>query len=295
MKNIKPWTDKEIEYLQKNYSDYDLSKISKNLKRSISSITNKAFVMGLENRNRKFSKLNKLLEDTNEAYYWIGFLMADGHFSKNNQIQINLSKNDFHHLKKLANYIEYSKKLIKPSLYVSDKEVVSSLKERFNLDNNKTYKPPIINIGKEERLFSLIIGFIDGDGNIDKNGYLRIKVHKNWYSVIDFMMKNLVGTGNYNISIDSKNLVTGSVTKIELTKKIKERVEKLYLPILERKWKKIDIKKLSKKEKRLKMDSECFRFFNKGCEPKKVIKETGLSKSFVYNSKKRWSSKLIDE
>lgn len=292
MRNIKLWNQDDIQYLIENYSKFDLSKISKDLERSLSSITNKAHILGLENRNRKYSNLSKLLEETNESYYWIGFLMADGHFGKSGQIQVNLSKKDFNHLKKLANYIEYSKELIKPSLYVSDKNVVPIIKEKFNLHNNKTYNPPFINIIDKDKLFSLIIGFIDGDGHIDKKGYLRIKVHKNWFDVIDFMMKNLVGFGNYKIYIDSKDLVIATITKIEITKKIKEKIDILNLPILKRKWSKIDVNKYSKKEKTIKMDNECFLLFEIGCAPTEVIEKTNFSKTFVYNSKKKWDREI---
>jgi L-rhamnose mutarotase len=290
MRNIRKWTKKEEEYLKKNYLSYEMSKISKDLDRSISSITNKAFVLGLKNRNNKLSNLNKLLNETNESYYWIGFFMADGHFNKNGQIQINLSIKDLHHLIRFASFIEYKKELNTPRLSVSDKEVVSLIKEKFNLTNNKTYNPPILNINDEEKMFSLIVGFIDGDGYIDKKGYLSIKIHKSWKDVLEKMLINLVGYDNYSIYLNSGNLVIGCVKKIELTKKVKKRVIELNLPVLIRKWENIDFNKLSKQERRNSMDAECFSLFENGNSPTEVISKTKFSSSFVYTSFNRWNN-----
>ena len=51
-------------------------------------------------KNKK-NDLSGLLEDTPEAYYWIGFLMADGCFSSSNRamkICLSLGIKDFNHL-----------------------------------------------------------------------------------------------------------------------------------------------------------------------------------------------------
>jgi hypothetical protein len=282
------WSEFEVKYLKENYQTKDMSEIINDLNRSMSSITNKAYLLDLPNRVNRLCSLKPLLSETNEAYYWLGFLMADGHFTNKGQIQVNLSIKDLEHLKKFSNFVKYENELTKASLYVQDKLIVNEICDRYHLKNNKTYTPPIINnIDGLNNFFSLIIGFIDGDGNIDKNGYLRIKVHKNWSSNIELMMSHL--SDNYNINFDSYNLVTGSITRIEIMKEVKQKALKLNLPILKRKWDNVNLDKLSKNERREKLDNICFNLFEKDKKPVEVIKYTDISSTFIYASFKRWN------
>lgn len=54
----------------------------------------------------KKCNLEKLLLDVPETYYWIGFILADGHISKNNRLVVTLSVKDKNHLIKLQKYLE---------------------------------------------------------------------------------------------------------------------------------------------------------------------------------------------
>lgn len=290
MKKQKLWDSWEIEYLINYYTTTDMVNIMNTLGRSMSSITNKAFQLKLPNRTNKLSDLSPLLLETFEAYYWMGFLMADGHFSKNGQIQINLSNKDLYHLKKLSIFVKYKGTLTTPKLYIGDCKSFPLIIKKFNISNNKTYNPPKLNIVNPDLLFSFIIGFIDGDGSIDKYGYLRIKIHKNWYDTLELMMSTLAKNSNYNMNIDSRNLVTGSITKIEIMKRIKTKILDLKLPVLERKWDRVNFNYLSRKEKRQALDTQCFDLFKKGYLPKGVVNLTNISSTFIYGSFKRWKS-----
>jgi len=53
--------------------------------------------------------LERLLENTPEAYYWIGFLMADGNFDIHgyvNRLTLFLSEKDKEHIQKFSQFIE---------------------------------------------------------------------------------------------------------------------------------------------------------------------------------------------
>lgn len=54
------------------------------------------------------NNIHKLLLETEEAYYWAGFLTADGSFSKNFRLSLKLSKKDKSHEYKFRNFIGYS-------------------------------------------------------------------------------------------------------------------------------------------------------------------------------------------
>ena len=290
MRKQRKWTDKEITYLKNNYTNGDINEITKKLDRTISSITNKAFNLNLEHRSNKLSDLSPLLLDTNEAYYWMGFLMADGHFSKSGQIQVNLSKKDLPHLIKFSKFVNYEKELNKPSLYVGDKKNYKKIKNKFNLNNNKTYSPPKINVNDINLLYSLIIGFIDGDGTINKDGYLYIKCDSSWLTNINYMLE-VISNGTHTCKINKDGLTNGYITNIETMKKIKIKAISLKIPLLSRKWDRINLKKMSKKETRHKLDSICFNLFNENKKPVEVIKNNKISSTFVYASYKRWKEK----
>ena len=93
--------------------------------------------------------MEKLLEETNLSYYWIGFILADGHISKNNRLKVGLAIKDIKHLKQLAEYLNIDKIKInkhkKSCNFNKQSNIVKEVKNKFNIDNNKTIKPPDLN------------------------------------------------------------------------------------------------------------------------------------------------------
>lgn len=65
--------------------------------------------------------------------------------------------------------------------------------EKFGISYNKTYNPPKnLSNFKEDFLYCLLAGFIDGDGNIQnkrKDFMLRIKVHNSWIDILNVFSK----------------------------------------------------------------------------------------------------------
>jgi len=54
---------------------------------------------------KKLADLSPLLNETLEAYYWMGFIMADGHLSKQNRLTVTLAIKDSDHLLKLKEFV----------------------------------------------------------------------------------------------------------------------------------------------------------------------------------------------
>lgn len=288
------WSDKEVNMLNKLYLDASKSQILKNLPgRSWVSIYNKAFILGLK-RNKSYGDLSILLEDNNQTYYWIGFLMADGHFSKSGDLQVNLAKKDMSHLIKLAKFINHKKELKNPRLSIKDKEVIQSLKNKFDIKSNKTYNPcNVKGIVDEELLFSLIIGFIDGDGSIKQSKGrtgMYIKCHNSWLRNLQFFSDFLCKDEEkkYTAVTNKDGLAVTWITDLIILKNIKRRAIDLNLPVLNRKWKNIDLNKKTKKELSAEIKDRCISFFEMGLAPMEVVKKSGHSTSIVYKHYNYW-------
>ena len=278
---MKKWNTIEESFLLKNYAKLDRFELISKLNRSWSSIRNKASSLNLK-REIANANIIHLANESNEAYYWLGFLIADGHFNTNKQLQVNLSKKDLRHLVKFANFIEYKNILEKPSINVSYKEIEEWLSQ-FEIEHDKTYNPCKIKHLLGDKLFSFIVGFIDGDGSIDKKGCLQIKCHRSWLENLSFMISVLSENCDYKGCINSEGCSLVTLTKIEIMKKTRRHAESLNLPILERKWERIRFDKLSKAERRSFLENQCLQLFEKGFSTKDIVQKTGISKSFINN------------
>lgn len=198
----------------------------------------------------KHNNVTVLLNEELETYYWIGFLLADGHISENNRIQICLSIKDYDFLLKLKEYLNIDNiHTTKTSCSISamDIVVIPKIKEKFDIKNNKTYNPPNIKIYKnivKDKLLSLIIGFIDGDGCIKKqykrnDWVITIKNHSSW---IDFLKLISITISNKDYSrINNSGYSLLTLSDTSKTKELKKFAIRNNLPIMKRKWDIIDI------------------------------------------------------
>ncbi len=159
---------------------------------------------------QRISSAKILLEETNETYYWLGFLMADGHFSEN-RLSLTLGIKDVNHLEKFAKFIGCNLRIYETNTSVSlmDTKYIPKIREKFNIVNDKTYNPcNISNINNYDLLMSLIIGFIDGDGSIRlvykrKDASLAVKCHSSWLNNLQFMV-NIIYSKTAEIIINSR-------------------------------------------------------------------------------------------
>lgn len=222
-------------------------------------------------------------KDSLEFFYWLGFIMADGHIS-NCRLSISLSKKDEFHLKKLADKLKVKMHYIKSNGYnqcriaLMNKDVICSIVDRFSIDSNKTIVPCNISSIKGSDLLALKIGFIDGDGNIRKlwkrkDFSIRVKAHKNWIDNLKIMFPN------ENCYINNQGYSCVTISNSVTCKSLKQFILDNGLPVLKRKWDNIDMNFVSKIELskiRIKKVSE---MLLKNKTKKEIKTETGLSDS----------------
>ena len=276
--------EKSITYLKKNYSKKSKKEIMETLNLSWSYIQKLAHYNNIKrefNENINDWKYEKLLDYKNNiTLYWIGFMLADGHISKQKNIQINLSKNDKNHIIKLQQHLGKFNIIETPTIVrvtLSDKKTISKLSNDFCWVSNKTKIPvKIPEFITDDGLFSLIIGFIDGDGYINEKGQIKIKCDSSWKEILEFFYYHLTNESKkFNLTSDNCSLVY--INKLKTLKNIKEKIINLELPILHRKWDKIQTR-LLKNEKYGVVKN----LVEKGYKFELIKKETGFSNSFIY-------------
>ena len=199
-------------------------------------------------------KLQNLLDKSLESYYWLGFLLADGHFSKNDRLVVKLQQTDKDHLEKLKTFLGVGKVTIRLSKFnhriaqysIMDVATIRVLKERFEIVSNKTVHPPNLSNLTPEELFAVSIGFIDGDGSIQfqtgrTDVQLSVKCHANWRETLEYIFKTPVRINNAGYAY----FCIADNTKL---RELKNNAIQLNLPILRRKWDKIDLNRESRLE-----------------------------------------------
>lgn len=207
----------------------------------------------------RLGKLENLLQETLEAYYWCGFIAADGTFNHSTmRFKIALSNKDLEHLKKLAEFLNYSgtikdTKNNTSGFAIQDKVNVYKIIHKFDFKQNKTMNPPSLIIDEEEKFLAFIIGFIDGDGCINKQTgredcILRIKIHSSWLNWLTLVIQRLSSIIDVKLTGPKINnqgytsLQCGNRILLDFLKK-----KSYALPVLQRKWSKIDENRVKKK------------------------------------------------
>lgn len=251
------WTDAEILDLENYYPCKPKDWLESYFSRNWKAIKDKANKQGIY-RLKGNEGLEVLLDNSLQSLYWIGFLLADGHFSNNQRISVELSSKDKAHLENFANYIGTSnmysrerslnnKTYYQNSVTINNIKVVPKIVNIFSISNNKTVNPPNIpnyNI-TEEQLISLIIGFIDGDGSIYKPTYtekLRIECHKNWYENLlffeDLLYKKFKTNKKVNqlTKISSRDTAVLEISSATLLRELKKFITINKIIVMNRKW-----------------------------------------------------------
>jgi len=215
------WSDKENNIMFKYYETESKSKILNLLpNRSWDNITHHAQTLNINrldyyHNTTRNTNVGVLLDETNQSYYYIGLLMADGYFTNKKLVfsQTLKSKDtvfnfgeyincttikEYNELKNVTILGKETKSNGKVVLSMKDGLIIPKILEKFDINyekhnKTKTYYPPAINIFKrmtDEKLIAYIIGFIDGDGHISKvrNGgnSIVITTHINWLGVINY-------------------------------------------------------------------------------------------------------------
>lgn len=246
---------------------------------------------------KRLNNLSVLLEDTPETYYWIGFLLADGHFDKS-RIIIGLSEHDREHLEKFAKYIGYSGKisLIKKGPYTAvrlsamNTEVVNDIRKKFDIKTNKTYNPPkSLNWIRGDLFLCLLAGIIDGDGNISnfhnrKDVFIKIKQHKSWLPLLNEFGKYF--SDKPQSKINKQGYAELLITGYPKIRELKRNILEYNLPLLSRKWDKIDLEYKTKYEKKIETYEKIKKMLLNGVKQIKIANTLNVSKSTVTKVKK---------
>ena len=260
----------------------------------------------IQNKNHP-NKIEKLLNETSESYYWIGYLLADGHFNKNYRLKFTQNGDDKISVEKFKEYIEtetpISYKNNTAELSIMNVEVIKKLMEKFDIKSNKTYNPPDKSIFEEmdiDILSYLFIGFVDGDGNIGnlhkrKDFHLRIKTHSSWFDILDIFSKRIFGLENHT-KINNQGYADFNIGDTQLLKQFKKKyVNNLNFEPLKRKWDIIDLNYVSRNEKS-KIDFEEVRsLYECGYNPKQICKKLKLKEGKVYKIIRKIKESKNDE
>ena len=193
--------------------------------------------------------LDNLLNKSLEAYYWIGFILADGSFYKNT-FEFSLKESDLLQIIRLCKFLNIDNKIISfrkntksYRLSFHNKDSINNIMTTFKIHYNKTYNPCNFNAFENLsnlELTALLIGIIDGDGSIDKSGkYISITAHKNWRN----FYQNLINKLNLNFHINEKinDVLTISAGNKLVREYFYNYLQSHNLPILERKWNRLKI------------------------------------------------------
>ena len=242
------WSQQDVTLLQKAYSTYSQASLEQMFpNRSWESIRLKAKSLRLTSRRQKRkSNLAILLQKTPTTSYWLGFLLADGHFGSkggNHSIELTISIKDKVHLEKFAHYVggTISMSGMMCRFRAHDSVVVKSLMTTFDINSNKTKSPPSVDVFQAmniDNLLAMFIGFIDGDGCISRRGTGRIQIHGSWLETMKFLCQCLeyeFGVGCATPHLNTSGYVDWHLSNIVLFK-LKSIVVDKALPVLERKW-----------------------------------------------------------
>jgi hypothetical protein len=253
----KSWSEEENELLRKEWPTSDKSKIIELFpNREYKTIKGRASYLGIK-KIESFKNLNKLsflLEESCESFYWLGLLMADGHFSDRNEIKLTMSEKDQCQIDKFCELtgtkskrysdVESGGYISRPFYTVSvmDNYTVAYLKDLYAIESNKTKKPcEIRGICKGRFFIPWLAGFFDGDGCVlkDKKGTvngLRIQIHSSWKENLDIISKSLeryeIVSRSY---IDTQGYARLVVFSQENILKLCKLVSKSDIPLLDRK------------------------------------------------------------
>jgi DNA-binding transcriptional regulator WhiA len=248
------WTKEEITFLEDNWGKMPTHEVyEKLIKRTSRSINRMVSKLGLKkDKDIRYSSIRKnnleiLKNRSCQSLYWIGFFFADGSFSNDGGIEIEISNKDKDHLKKFYDYVgvgrlTYRRKNI---CYGScDVSLIEYLKENFDLKKAKTYNPPnlenVFSRLSDKEILSFIIGFIDGDGNI-RDEKITLENHKSWEE--DYVsIRNFV-SHIFNVSFkkrlvrkNTKGYIVMTFSQKVIFQNLKSFAINEKLPILQRKW-----------------------------------------------------------
>ena len=261
MKSKIVWTKKEDSLLKSVYQKKMCDIVPYFPNRTRAAINQRASKLKLKKNKNYYltSSCDFLLKNTHETFYWIGFILADGSFTKN-RLKLTLAIKDEDHLKKLANKLNIktssyfvklnSKKFKYCSLSCMDTLNIPVVIDKFDIKNQKTYNSPS-SLGNfsDDLIMSIFIGLIDGDGSITNQSgrddcSLRFHTHESWlsyYQQIAIFLKKKTGLKIKMPYIGKDGYMVWTIADHKVLFYLKKFVISNNIKILNRKWDKIDL------------------------------------------------------
>jgi len=247
--------------------------------------------------SRVRGNLEKLLKNTYRAYYWIGFLMADGSINyKTYRLKIGLSMRDKIHLLRFADYINCPnvRKGNNNSIELSiqDKYNIPKIIKKFGFVSRKSFNACNLfwldNVDKNF-FISFLIGFIDGDGCINyqtnrKDCAIRIKIHSSWFNNLQLLSNKICKPLNLmpnKVHINNKGYSLLGFNNSIILNFLRRKTKELRLPVLNRKWDKIDISFKSRIVRSIERKEKIKDLLKQDINQTSIAKLLGMSKSGV--------------
>lgn len=186
-----------------------------------------------------------MLENTPESAYWVGFIAADGSII-NRRMKICLNIRDADHLELFAKYVGVGtvRRYKDTVSWSHQSDVVADIAERFDFRQKKTYNPPQkLPYDDKDMLISYLAGFIDGDGTIQyqtnrKTSKITTVSHATWFEFLS-LLSGKTGFGYVGFRKDSRYVEIRGFRHYENVA-LKKLLRELGVPLLARKWSKID-------------------------------------------------------
>lgn len=189
IKMKKKWTTYEHDFLRRNLRSMTIEEMSDALGRTVCGVSKKLsrlYRVDLERKspksaNRHHLNHDKLYADSDELFYLLGFIAADGNVCKrNNAITIRLAIKDRHILDDIKNWLEYTGAIRSEShsgfnkegqsvvLTIYDKHLKNILLH-YGIGPNKSKTIRLLNRIPNEFIGSFVRGVFDGDGSVCKS------------------------------------------------------------------------------------------------------------------------------
>lgn len=256
------WTTTETEILKELYCRATwpdlLRALSNRTQRQIRSHAQREKIARPRNL-RNTNRVDKLLLDTPEAYYWIGYLLADGHFGKKN-VQIEVGLQDGSHLEILGTFLNvkvhtetktttyHTHPIQTRTIYAMHTDAIKRLRAKLGLlSTKKTSNPPSLPIEDSDLFQACLIGFIDGDGCINTNQQMKVEIDASWRDILQvwktriYQIHGCINSSEATLSGRGFALMT--ISERQVLKGMKAFARKHKLPVLARKWDRIDLTK----------------------------------------------------
>ena len=276
---------KELKY--GSYSAYWLAEKNSSICRNCAS----------RNKATRKCDLSPLLNETPEAYYWIGFLLADGSFI-DGRIKFHLKLGDSSQVEKFAKFINWvgnfdDRGELGIGVAAKHTSIVNALVKKFDIKEKKTYNPPETILNHDKNLLKYLIGgFIDGDGNISRqtgrnDSFIRIKLHSSWEKILKEFCE-IIGYDKSHVKINNNGYAELVISDSRVISKLKKTLVDGNVPLLERKWSIIDDNFISRYEKSKVTREKVIELLCEGMRNCEISRELLISPSLVTKISKQW-------